>query len=221
MITFSDVLIQMASTKNPEFFLNLLIGNSNNYPVRSTTFYNDITVGGVTYFSDGKISSVSAPNISSVVDRSQYVVEVLDTGNILSEDIEMRFMGWDLQLWLGFTNSTDSDITDSDGNVVPPGFPILSKKDTVIVYAGIIESVSKVFSTETTGSTTLQISCSSPMHNLDFKRIFKIQKDFVRRKNPNDSSCDFMMIGTTNNRLLWGKRSGKDRSNVKSILGTF
>lgn len=194
MIALSLTLQNLLAQRNAEPFYTVLIttvdGLSTLY--NSTTHSYDIQFSnGETYTSDALVVGLEPPRLSSNVDREQYKIALGDPSFTQSPNAENGMVGKRILIRAGFIDQST-------------GMPLLDVNDTIIIYKGRIEGCSLEVHTEEIGEVVLNLSCSSPMADLDMKKGLYLSKDKVRGRNPNDSSCDRVYDGSGAT-LKWGK----------------
>jgi hypothetical protein len=212
MIELSPVLQDILS--QPIQDLSYLVQIGDQGLVSITSHYSDVELRDGTnvlrtYQSDGRLIRIDPPAITSAVDRSSYKIYFADPNFLdgvhaeglghtpwISQSVEIRAV---------FTNTTEGNKVDSKGYSIKPDQLYDQLEDTMIVYSGYIDDISYQINTQTLGESLLVISCSSPMYNLDFKRSFRLNKDFISSRNPKDSCCDRIYEGSSKVRLMWGK----------------
>lgn len=198
MITFSSNISELLSKNTVELFYLIRISEyfkvlNTISDLRATTFYEDITLSnGEVYKSDGTIISIAPPKFESTVDKSSFELILADPGITSMTNLEKNLIGNDLEISVGFVNiETDT--------------PLLNKADTLLIYKGYIDNFSYKIITKELGEVLLSITGSSPMVNLDQKRQYHLNKEFVRSKFPSDSCCDQINEGSGVIVLKWGK----------------
>jgi hypothetical protein len=190
MIEFSSTVVQMLSNPTIEGFY-LVDLQSGLY--RTTSYIRDITLSnGVTYLSDGKLISVDPPQLSSVVDREIYRISIADPDFTSGASAESGLIGKTIEVRLGFINQSTK-------------LPELNIADTVLIYKGTVEGTGYSIDTATVGSSVLNVTCSSPMSDLDYRRPLYTTKDAMRSRDPTDTSCDQIYEGSGQLQLKWGK----------------
>jgi hypothetical protein len=190
MIEFSSTVVQILSNPTIEAFY-LVDVDSGLY--RTTSFFRDVTLSnGVTYASDGKLISVDPPQLSSTVDREIYKIALADPNFTLGSASEIGLIGKLVEVRIGFVNQATN-------------LPETNILNTIIVYKGAIDGTSFNVNTASIGEVTLNITCSSPMADLDLRRPIYTTKDSIRSKDPSDTSFDQIYEGSGQLQLKWGK----------------
>jgi hypothetical protein len=193
MMTFSATVKALIATKKFTTFSCIEIRDRNNGLIKNVTNNPyDITLSdSSTYLSDGTLLSIDPPQMNSSVDREQYKISFADPNFAEGEYASDGLIGSKVKNRLCFIGSD--------------GYPLTSIADTVLVYAGRVDGTAYVVKTGTTGEAILQITCASPMADLDYKKGLITSKDFVRGRNSDDSSCDMVYGGSGVLQLRWGK----------------
>jgi hypothetical protein len=202
MIQFNSTVTGLLNSNNVEAFYLVEIDT-----LRFTNFYNNFELNdnGVlykTYISDGRLMKLDPPTPSSSVDKNSYTLVLADS------DFSSRQYNWtskSVEVRIAFVNNKATNQLDSKGFTIKPNHPYRELSDTVLIYKGIVDSVTQEISTEVSGEVLLNVVCVSPMHNLDFKRVIRLNKDNMRDRDYTDSCCDRIYEGSTKLRLLWGK----------------
>jgi len=193
MIAFSTAVRNAIVNKPTDFFHCIKITDNNNTVWKAlTTHSNNITVGTTAYTS-GSIIKVDNPQISTSVDREQFKFALADPTFADAARVESSLIGYRVEARLCFLDYSTKQ-------------PLTSLTDTILMYAGKIEGTAYIIRTEEKGESLLQISCSSPMGDLDLKRAIYLSKEFIRSRNPDDSSCDTIYGGSGVLQLKWGRK---------------
>ncbi len=202
MIKFSNVVKEVLKQPITETFYCAKIGND----FQETSHYSNFTMntpnGPVVYENNGFLLSVEPPVMDSVVDDTSYKILLADPFMETGADISSRWVGKQAEIRLCFINIYADGFADSG---IPLNKPFNQIGDTLIVYAGIIESTIYQLNAEQRGESIAVLNYSSPMYNLDFKKSLRLNRNSVRNKYPQDSCCDNVAGGSTILRLLWGK----------------
>ena len=158
-----------------------------------TTNSYDLTMSdGVTYLSNGELISIDPPQISTNVDREIFKIVLADPNFAEGPYAESGYIGKSIEVRIGFLDRITNE-------------PLLSISNTFITYAGRIEGTSYNVKTQEQGEATLELSCSSPMSDLDFKKSIYLSRDFIRGRNANDVCCDSIYSGSGGLQLKWGR----------------
>ena len=186
--------IQTALTTFPtQAFLLFRISTPANANISSkTTHYCNLTFGSDTYSSDCNIFDIDSPRISTNVDREQYKVTLADPAFLSGSYSERGMIGNFVTVRVGFLNPVT-------------GLAWTTYEDTILTYRGRIDSTGYSIKTNEQGEALLQLTCSSPMSDLDLKKAMWLSRDFVRGRNSTDSSCDMIYSGSAALQLKWGK----------------
>jgi hypothetical protein len=215
MIIFSPVVMNLLAQPAIEVYYMVRIGPSGlQETFRSTTFFSDIQLkdGGAvveTYENNDvtpcKLLKIDPPEMSSSVDRQQYKLYIADPDFTKGGELSSYWISKSAEIRLGFINVTQENIIDSSGNSVAPGRPFQDVRDTIVVYAGVIDSAGYQISTQEIGEVVGVLTCSSPMYSLDMKKYLVLNRDSIRAKYPEDSCCDYVLIGSESVKMQWGK----------------
>jgi hypothetical protein len=195
MIQLSANVQALLSQGTIELFYLLHIAeyNLDKSALNVTSFYSDVSiVGDRTYLGNGNLVAISPPKLESVVDKSSFDITISDPQFSEANSLEVNLLGNLVELRAGVVNTVTN-------------LPLLALADTLLIYRGKVDAFSYKASTKELGENLLVIRCGSPMVNLDAKRSFYLNKDFVRRTNPSDSSCDQINEGSGSLMIKWGK----------------
>jgi hypothetical protein len=233
MIAFSPSVAAILASGHIEAFMMFRIMQEDNDAkpnfYAATSYYRDIQLIGTNhnnpgytpplgflYPSDDSLVALDPPQATTNVDREQYQVSIADPSFSLLHDesftnmndtdinshqnyFSKRFIGRSMETRIGFIE-TRPNIVDS-----PEGHPLVNINDTIIVYRGRIDGVACSIDTGAIGSLLINISGSSPMRNLDLKKSVYLSRDFMRKRDPKDSSCDQVYGGSGKMILKWGR----------------
>jgi hypothetical protein len=188
MITLPEELKAILAAGADETFYTARIwhrGSSTNIWA-GTTYHSSINLDGVAYSDELPILKIDNVQLVSSVDRSLFSITVGNT-NLLSGDLSSTgLVGKLLEVRLWFIDpSSDLPISYS-----------------IVAYKGLIDSVGFDISEE---AEALVIGAASPVNDLGMKKFIYLTKDIVRKRNPNDSSCDVITRGSVQASLNWGK----------------
>jgi len=193
MITFSDTVKALLTSGNIGSFYTVRITDQNGAVVKSvTTNSYDIIINGITYYADGTLLALDPPQISTNVNREQFKISFADVNFLESSKADHGLIGSNVEVRTGFLDNTNNS-------------PILNLADTFIVYKGKVDGTGYAIRMENQGECVLQITCASPMADLDFKRAMTCSREYVRGRHPTDSSCDQVYNGSGGLALKWGK----------------
>lgn len=202
MIRFSNVIQEVLKQPVTEGFYCAKIGDDFQETSHYASFNMNTPNGVVVYENNGFLVDVEPPVMDSVVDDVSYKITLADPFMETGADISSRWVGKQAEIRLGFINIYSDDFA---GSGIPLNKPFNQIGDTIIVYAGIIESTVYQLNAEQRGESLAILNCSSPMYNLDFKKSLRLNRNSVRTKYPQDSCCDNVSGGSAILRLLWGK----------------
>lgn len=159
----------------------------------------DVTVQGIgTFQSENKLMVIEAPKLSKVVDRESYKIVYADPDFEFKEMFDYGAVGSKLTVYVTFINMTDYEIGGAQ-----PGEPLLEASDVIKAYQGIIDSHG--YNVTEDGEVTVTLEASSPMADLDLKKVFYTTKEDIKRFNPNDTAFDQVYEGSSQIDLVWGK----------------
>jgi len=182
----------------PYLILRIYDQDDNTLKAVTTNSYDlDVLVGVFTetYSANGQIISVDPPKISTDVDRELFTVRLADPEFIEGPYADNGYIGKRMIVRVGFA-AEDGYVTAGT---------ISAADNMFIAYKGRIESTSYLLSTKELGESILEITCASPMADLDFKKSIYTSRDFVRGRNVNDTSCDSVFGGSGSLQLKWGR----------------
>jgi hypothetical protein len=157
-----------------------------------TSHSSDVVIEGVTYDADGTLLSVDPPTLSTEVDRQQYKIHIADPTFLEGVNIETGLIGRFASVRFCVVDPITGD-------------PHFGTGDNILIYQGRIDQTNYLTKTERLGENVLQLVCASPVANLDQKRGLYTSRDFIRGRNPDDSSCDSVSEGSGSLYLKWGK----------------
>jgi hypothetical protein len=164
-----------------------------------TTAPFNITVDGVTYLADGNLKSTEPPKLSRVVDREAYKLIYADPAFVFRPMFEVGLVGTKFRVYYGFFNTLAITI----GGALP-GQPLLQPADIPLVYKGLIDSHGYTVSED--DEVDAIIEGSSPVANLDAKKVITTSKDYLRQIGmTSDTSFDQVYDGSKSIDLIWGK----------------
>jgi hypothetical protein len=192
MITFSNNVVTALADPVIESFYLVRLGHAT--PVYKTSYFRDLIMSdGNTYLSDGALVNIDPPRLSSEVDREIFKIVLTDVGVNLATLINDGLVGTSVEARLGFVNQSTRQ-------------PYQDIADTVIVYKGRVDSVTRVITTENIGEIAYTLECSSPMGDLDLVRTYLTTQDYLDKKYPGDNSYELIFVGAGPVNLKWGKR---------------
>jgi hypothetical protein len=202
-MSFSSTVQGYLSGGTIEAFYLLRILNSNGSKIYSSnSCFCDITLtsSGVSlgsdylYSSNSSLKSVDLPQLSTSVDREQYKISIITNPTNPQMDLSTtNLIGKTLETRIGFINTST-------------GIPDMAIENTIIVYRGRIESAGYTYESSDIGESTLQLSGSSPIVNLDQKNGLYLSRDSIKHLNANDTCCDQIYESSSAITLKWGKK---------------
>jgi hypothetical protein len=204
MIRFSNVVREVLKQPVTEIFYCVKIADN----FQETTYFSNISLdtpdGPLVYENTGLLLSVEPLVMDSVVDDVSYKITLADPFMETGAELSSTWIGKEAEVRLGFVNIYEANFAESG---IPLNHPFTQIHDTLVVYAGVIESTVYQLKAEERGESLAVLNCSSPMYNLDFKKSLRLNRNSVRSKYPQDSCCDNVSGGSAILRLLWGKSS--------------
>jgi len=193
MMKLSPTLQTVFNTVPINFFHVLKITNDAGTVLKAiTTAPHAVTIDSQAYTTEGTILSLDAPKTSATVDREQYKIQIADPSFAYGSLFQSVLIGAKVEVRMCFLDPTTR-------------VPILTIADTLLAYSGRIDGVSFIIKTSSQGEVVAQLMCSSPMANLDHKKAIFVSRDYIRGRNPDDASCDFVYGGSGAIALKWGK----------------
>jgi hypothetical protein len=192
MIKFNSVLSNLFSNPPVRFFFCVKIYKGNIVLKAVTTHPSNVVLSdNVTYVADGSLQSVDTPSVSSTVSTDRYRIQLADPFFAEGPFVEQGIIGCNVEIRTCFL--------DTDGT------PLTNLSDTLLAYSGYGDGTSFSVESNEVGETVVQLTCTSPMGDLDFKKYIYLTKDFIRGRNPTDSCCDAIYGGSGVLQLKWGK----------------
>lgn len=188
MIAFSPVIQELLSQPVVESFYLLKVGAG----YLKTSFYSDIIVGGDSYVSDGVILSVEPPQLLSVVDKQLFKIALADPNQELGQFAEGALLGMPIEVRAGFVDQATKQ-------------PYTLLEDTLLVYKGVIDSAAYAISTSKIGNVVFNLTCTSPMSDLDLTRAYYTSQDFSDKNFSGDTAYSQIYEGAGPINLRWGK----------------
>jgi hypothetical protein len=193
MIEFSETLQNILMQPALEYFYLVRIYDINDNTIYCiTTYFNEITFQDNVYEANAALVSIDPPQLSSTVDREQYKINIADPLFTTGEFADNGLVGKRVAVHIGFINPENNQ-------------PLLNDNEVLTSYVGRIDANAYKLETDEIGESILQITCSSPMSDLDLKKNLYLSKDAVKRRNPEDTCCDQIYEGSNKSVLKWGK----------------
>jgi hypothetical protein len=198
MIQFSETIRGILSQPTVEAFYLVEVILSPSITYRSTNYYRDVvTKNGATpvntYYNDGRLVSVDSPKLSSTVDRELFKISFADPSFTFGADVDSGLIGKLVDVKLAFVNQLNT-------------LPELDISNLLTIYRGKIDSTDYSINTASTGEVLLNVSCASPMNDLDLTKSFYTTKDATFGRDPSDTSFDQIYEGSGVLQLKWGKK---------------
>jgi hypothetical protein len=198
MRTLSNNILTLLDTDSVSIYTLVKIELA--VPLLHTSAPYNIDISGLGLFlTDCGLKSAEPPKLSKVVDREAYKLTYGDPVFELRAHFEAGLVGRKVSVYYGFFNTLDVSL----GGALP-GQPLTTVEDLALVYRGLIDSHG--YSVSADDEVEAVIECSSPVANLDAKRVMISSKDYLRQIGmPNDTSFDQVYAGSKAIDLLWGK----------------
>jgi hypothetical protein len=188
MITFSATITAAMQLPSVEAFY---LVDFNGY--RSTTHFVDVTLSdGSVYLADNRLIQIDPPRMSTTVDREIYKIALADPDMTFGTQAEEGIVGKPISVRLGVVNQAT-------------GLPYTNVADTILVYKGAVDNGSYEIDTAEIGSAIFNISCSSPMADLDMTKALLTAKTALANIDPSDTSFSQVYEGSGQIQLKWGK----------------
>ena len=181
---------------SPYFLVKLEFRTGHMY---HTNLPYDVTINGLGTFQSGNnLMSIEAPRLSTVVDRTVYKLLYADPTFELKHLFEGGVVGTPVTVYLGFINTTGGVV-----GTTKPGRPFLDYADLLVAYRGVIDTHGYSI---TEDGVSLSLECSSPMADLDLKRLWTTARESIRSRVETDSCFDQVYEGSSSASFLWGKK---------------
>jgi len=186
VIKFSNTLKDFLSRSAVSGFYLISVGNT-----YMTNYFIDVTVGGHVYVKDSPIVSVQPPQQTSSVDSQKYMIAFADPSFALGFMAESNLVGMPVDVRICIINPDT-------------GVPFTS--ELIQIYKGKVSDAAYKVETGELGSAIFQLTCSSPMGNLDLTKNFLGNKSFIRERiDSTDAAFDQIYEGGSKVRVRWGK----------------
>lgn len=194
MIQFNSTITQLLQEPVIESFILIKFKKpSSNEYYRETSYIYDLTLdNSEIYYSYGRILSFDPPKLSTSVDREQYKLAFADTSMYFGEYADEGLVGLPIEVRIGFVDTTNNT-------------PLTQLENTLLIYKGQIDNGSYAINTNEVGESIFNISCTSPMSDLDLTKVFYTSKEFLKKLNPEDTSFDQIYEGSGQLELKWGR----------------
>lgn len=180
--TPSSILTALAADlSEPYLLLEIVFSGST---LRLTDLPYNVTVGGNVYTSDGGLTKLSPPQLTSVADREVYRIELIDFNNEFKTHFDAGAVGSDVTVSLGIEGNT----TDID-----------------IVYKGRIDGAT-IETNPSEGTKVAVIECSSPFGALDRTNERLTRSDQQKKIDATDTCFDRVYQSVDNIQIRWGKK---------------
>ena len=152
--------------------------------VRLTSLPYDVTVGGNVYSSDGGLTELSPPQLTSVLDREVYRIKLVDYDHTYKDIFEAGCTGTPATVSLGIVGNTS---------------------DFDILYKGVIDAVFIQTDFEE-GTKDAVIEFSSPFGALERTKDRRCNKETQAFFNATDTCFNRVFNGADEISLKWGKK---------------
>ena len=152
--------------------------------IYSTNLPYDVTIGGDVYSSDGGLSELSPPQLSSTLDRETYRIRLIDHNNFYKQLFETGVVGTPVTVQLGI----EGNYTDLD-----------------VLYKGVIDATF-LETDPSEGLKSAVIECSSPFGSLERTNDRRTDRRTQRVIDPNDSCFDKIHNQVQSTEIRWGKK---------------
>ncbi|MDB4575353.1 hypothetical protein N9112_00155 [bacterium] len=187
MITFSTNV--KALMDKPSFEHFYLIDMADGL-LRITDHAYAITLSDArTFQKTDELLEIERPKFSTVVDREHYKILLADPGFSQGALADLGIIGEIIEIRVGFVDTST-------------GLPLTALADTVSIYKGLVDTTAYRM---TQDEVVLEITCASPMADLDQINKMVLSKDDVTSRNPADTCCDQLYEGSGGIALKWGK----------------
>jgi len=152
--------------------------------LRLTNLAFDVQVGGNTYISDGGLTKMDPPRLTSVLDREVYRIQLIDFDNEIKSYFDSQALGTSVTVRLGI-----------EGNY--------TELDTV--FKGRIDGVSVETNPEE-GTKEATIECTSPFAALDRTNNRMTDKQHQTAILTSDRCFDLIYASSKTIESKWGKK---------------
>jgi hypothetical protein len=192
MITLTPNQLLVFANKPIVFCHTIKIEDDTGIIKAITSYHSNLVIDGVTYLADGSLLGLDPPKITTSVDREQFKFQLADPGFLEGNEAEYGYIGKEIEIRTIFQHPTTKEM-------------LINLEDTLLNYSGYGDGTSYLIDSKEFGEVVLQVSCSSPLADLDGKRSMYASRDYVRGRNFKDSSCDMVYSGSGKLQLKWGK----------------
>lgn len=181
--------------------------------IRQTNLVVPVVALGVTFDRNNGLLMLSAPRLSSAVDRETFKITYVDADfdrthmqTSVRSLFENGLAGAKLKVHVGVLNTSNAPIISS-GITIPPGMPLVGVDDLIVAYAGRIDTHGYVVDPEN-GSVIATLEGASPMASLDLTNTFYLSKEGSRERLPDnvvDTAYDQIFKGSGKASKAWGR----------------
>jgi hypothetical protein len=192
MILFTENQLLVFANKPVEFCHTIKISDETGLVKAITSHHTDLLIDGITYLADGSLLALDPPKITTSVDRTEFKFQLADPNFLEGNEAEYGYIGKEIEIRTVFKHPITKQM-------------LTTLADTLLTYSGYGDGTSYLIGSREIGEVVLQVSCSSPLADLDGKRAMYTSRDYVRGRNPKDSSCDMVYSGSGKLQLKWGK----------------
>jgi len=154
-------------------------------PIVATTTAATATIDGYTLSNNGMIKTISPRSSDSVVDSEDYTIELIEYSE-------------------GFLSTVDTQLIGAK-IIVKVDFKVNSIPGSITMFSGLVKAVALKKDTAEHGSSIYQITGGAPLANFNMKKGILLNKDNIRLRDPDDSSCDEIFTGSAGATIKWGK----------------
>jgi hypothetical protein len=192
MITFTTNQLLVFSTPPIDFCYTIKISDDIALVKAITSHHSNLIIAGVTYLADGSLLGIDPPRVSTSVDRESFKFQLSDPNFLEGESAVSGYIGKEIEIRMIFRDPTTE-------------LMLTNVEDTLLIYSGYGDGTSYLINSREIGESILQVTCSSPLADLDHKKSMYASRDYVRGRNYQDSSCDQVYAGSGKLQLKWGK----------------
>ena len=187
MISFSSNVQSALTGPSSAAFYLMKFGD-----VYKTSYFRDLTIGGISYISDGSIVHIEPPQLTSTVDRQPFKITIADTMFEYGPVSEQGLLGTPVEIRIGFEDPSTKQ-------------PFLSEGDTLLVYKGKIDGTGYTVNTAQYGSSVFVVTCTTPMSDLDLTRAYYVTQDHLDKNYAEDTAYEQLFEGSGQINIKWGR----------------
>lgn len=156
-----------------------------------TSLYRDITLTGRLYLSDGRLLSVSPPQVASDTGKQSFKISLADAGKSITSALSLQYMNKEVEVRIG--------VVGIDG-LLPTNL-----SQTLLIYSGGIDTFGTSTDPSEIGSVSVEIEGASPMMDLEKTTPYYASQDYLDKIHPGDVSFIQAQEGSGQISLRWGK----------------